>query len=243
MGAYDGTTALVTGGGSGIGEATVELLAREGAAVVIADRDVAAAEQVAARTGAVVTAFDQASPDDWRSLVEAHPFDVAVINAGVGGRFSDLDEVSDDDFRTILGINLDGVLLGTRELARTMGPRGGGRISVTASLGGLTAHHMSPIYAASKWGVVGWVRAIAPSLSERGVRINGVCPGLVDTPILGPGGGEMMRQMGLQTLTPAEVASAHDVALTADGTGQLFTVQVGRPVVPFEFAPVPGYQG
>ena len=243
MGKYDGEVALVTGGGSGIGEATVELLAREGAKVVIADRDTTAAESVAARTGATAMPFDQASPDQWRALVDDHEFSVAVINAGVGGRFSDLDAVTDDEFRTIMGINLDGVLYGTRELARTMSPRGGGRISVTASLGGLTAHHMSPIYAASKWGVVGWVRSIAPSLSQRGVRINGVCPALVDTPILGPGGGEMMRQMGLKTLQPAEVAAAHDVALSTDATGQLFTVQVGRDVVPFEFAAVPGYQG
>jgi NAD(P)-dependent dehydrogenase (short-subunit alcohol dehydrogenase family) len=243
MGRYDGSTALVTGGGSGIGEATVELLAREGATVVVADRDTAGAERVAASTGAVAVTFDQGDPDAWRALVAAHPFDVAVINAGVGGRFADLDDVSDDDFRTILGINLDGVLYGTRELARTMGPRGGGRISVTASIGGLVAHHMSPIYAASKWGVVGWVRSIAPSLVARNVRINGVCPALVDTPILGPGGGEMMRQMGLKTLTPAEVAAAHDVALSAEVTGELFTVQVGREVVPFTFAPVPGYQG
>ena len=151
--------------------------------------------------------------------------------------------IGDEEIDRILGVNLNGVLYGTRELARTMAPRGGGRISVTASLGGLTAHHMSPIYAASKWGVVGWVRAIAPSLSERGVRVNGVCPALVDTPILGPGGGEMMRKLGLKTLTPAEVAAAHDLALRSEDTGQLFTVQVGRDVAPFTFAAVPGYQG
>jgi NAD(P)-dependent dehydrogenase (short-subunit alcohol dehydrogenase family) len=243
MGRYDGETALVTGGGSGIGEATVELLVREGAQVVVADWDAGAAAAVAARTGSTAVTFDQSSPSDWRALVDAHAFTVAVINAGVGGRFSDLDAVADEEIDRILGVNLNGVLYGTRELARTMAPRGGGRISVTASLGGLTAHHMSPVYAASKWGVVGWVRAIAPSLVQRGVRVNGICPGLVDTPILGPGGGEMMRQMGLKTLTSDEVAAAHDRALSTEGTGQLFTVQVGREVEPFEFAAVPGYQG
>ena len=81
----------------------------------------------------------------------------------------------------------------------------------------LTAHVQSPVYGASKWGVMGWVRAIAPQLQTFDISINAVCPGLVDTPILGPGGGDMMRGMGMKVLDPEEVAEAHHRALTTLG--------------------------
>jgi NAD(P)-dependent dehydrogenase (short-subunit alcohol dehydrogenase family) len=242
MGRYDGELALVTGGGSGIGEAMVELLVREGAQVVIADWDDASAAKVAAATGASAVHFDQADGNAWRELTAAHPFTLGIINAGVGLRFESLDDLTDDQVRALTDVNLHGVIFGTRELARTMEPRGGGRISVTASMASLVAHVQSPLYGASKWGVMGWIRAIAPMLQTRGITINGICPGLVDTPILGPGGGDMMRGMGMQLLTAAQVADAHDEALQSGLTGEAFTIQAARGFNRFEFAEVPGHQ-
>ena len=242
MGQYDGETALVTGGGSGIGAAVVELLTREGAEVLIADWDDAGAQEVAARTGADSVHFDQADGDAWRAVAASRPFSIGVINAGVGLRFESLDDVTDDQIKAVVDVNLTGVMFGTRELARHMRPRGGGRISVTASMASLVAHVQSPVYGASKWGTMGWVRAIAPMLQTHGITINAICPALVDTPILGPGGGDMMRSMGFDLLAAAQVADAHSHGLRSGETGQAYTVQASRGISTFEFGEVPGYQ-
>jgi len=242
MGKYDGHHALVTGGGSGIGEAVVELLTREGAEVVIGDWDDENAERVAAKTGATAVHLDQGDGFSWRSVAATRPFTIGVINAGVGLRFDDLDDVTDDQVRAVTDVNLNGVIFGTRELARGMKQLGGGRISVTASMASLVAHEQSPVYGASKWGAMGWIRAIAPQLATFDIQINGICPGLVDTPILGPGGGDLMRGMGMQLLTAAQVADAHDHALTANATGRAYVVQASRGLTTFEFAEVPGHQ-
>ena len=243
MGKYDGHIALVTGGGSGIGEAVVELLTREGADVVIGDWDDGAANAVAARTGATAVHLDQGDGYSWRSVAASRPFTIGIINAGVGLRFENLDDVTDDQVRAVTDVNLNGVIFGTRELARNMKQLGGGRISVTASMASLVAHVQSPVYGASKWGAMGWIRAIAPQLETFDIQINGVCPGLVDTPILGPGGGDMMRGMGMKLLDPSDVAATHDRALGSNQTGQAFVVQATRGITIFEFADVPGSQG
>jgi NAD(P)-dependent dehydrogenase (short-subunit alcohol dehydrogenase family) len=243
MGKYDGHVALVTGGGSGIGEATVKLLVREGAEVVIGDWDDAAAERVASETGATAMHLDQGDGFSWRSVAASRPFTIGVINAGVGLRFENLDDVTDEQIRAVTDVNTNGVMFGTRELARGMKQLGGGRISVTASMASLVAHVQSPVYGASKWGAMGWIRAIAPQLETFDIQINGICPGLVDTPILGPGGGDMMRGMGMELLTADQVADAHDHALTSNRTGQAFVVQASLGLTTFEFAEPAGHQG
>lgn len=242
MGKYEGHVALVTGGGSGIGEAVVDLLTREGAEVVIGDWDDEAAARVAERTGATAVHLDQGDGFSWRSVAATRPFTIGVINAGVGLRFENLDDLTDDQIRTVTDVNLNGVIFGTRELARGMKQIGGGRITVTASMASLTAHIQSPVYGASKWGAMGWIRAIAPMLETYDITINGICPGLVDTPILGPGGGDMMRGMGMKVLDAAEVAAAHDQALNSNRTGQAYVVQAEAGTSVFEFAEVPGSQ-
>ena len=92
-------------------------------------------------------------------------------------------------------------------------------------------------------GILGWIRSIAPMLETHHITINGICPGLVDTPILGPGGGEMMRNMGMNLLSPTEVAAAHDKALNSNKSGQAYVVTAVGGTDVFEFAEVSGYQG
>ena len=242
MGKYDGHVALVTGGGSGIGEAVVELLVREGAEVVIGDWDDENAQRVAAATGASAVHLDQGDGYSWRAVAAMRPFTIGIINAGVGLRFENLDDVTDEQVRTVTDVNLNGVIFGTRELARGMKQIGGGRIGVTASMAGLVAHPQSPVYGASKWGTVGWIRGIAPQLASFDISMNGICPGLVDTPILGPGGGEMMRGMGMDLLTARQVAEAHDHVLNTTVTGQAYVIQASRGLNLFEFPEVPGHQ-
>ena len=154
--------ALVTGGASGIGAAIVTRLRSEGLEVDVLD---------------LATGFDVSDPLAWDAV---GPVDVACLNAGVLGGPPDPANLILDDYHRAMSVNVDGVALGVRRLARVM--RAGGRIVCTASLGGLTAMPDDPVYAATKHAVVGFVRSAASSLRSRGIAINVVCPGIVDTP-------------------------------------------------------------
>ena len=242
MSRFAGQVALVTGGARGIGESVSRLLAAEGAQVVVADVLDDDGRALAGEIGAEFVHLDVSDPASWAAAVEGRSFTVGVLNAGIGARYDDLALVDDGVFEQVIAVNATGVYLGTRELLRCMRGRGGA-ISVTASIAGLVAHAQSPIYAASKWAAIGWVRSIAPSLLAEGIRINAVCPGLVDTPILGPGGGQRMRDMGFAVLDPAEVAAAHADVLLGDATGAAYTVQHGLGLRRHEFTTVDGYQG
>ena len=242
MSAFTGKQVLVTGAASGIGEATARLLRSEGAHVLITDINDALGAAVAAEIGADYQHLDVRDSAAWVAIAASRPWDFAVLNAGAGARFEDLREVPDELFETVMDTNIGGVFYGTRELFRTMADRGGA-ISVTSSIAGLAAHTQSPIYGASKWATIGWIRSIAPSLFEKGVILNGVCPGLVDTPILGPGGGERMRQMGFKVIDAIEVAQAHLASLQHQEPGTIFTVQAEVPVGIQALQPVAGYQG
>src|SRR5581483_8844278 len=117
----------------------------------------------------------------WRTL--EGEFDAAFLNAGIGIGVEDVTDLGDDDYARIVRANLDGVVYGTRECARRLMPNGGS-IVATASLAGLTAMPFDPLYTATKHAVIGFVRAAAPALERRGIRLNAVCPGFIDTPIV-----------------------------------------------------------
>ncbi|HXH97247.1 MAG TPA: SDR family oxidoreductase, partial [Gaiellaceae bacterium] len=182
--AAKGVRALVTGGRGGIGSAIVEALAA--AEVAVLD----------------LPEFDVGDPDAWRAL--EGEFDTAFLNAGIGIGFADVAELPDGEYRRILGANLDGVVYGTRELAARLMPNGGS-IVATASLAGLTGMPFDPCYTATKHAVVGWVRAAAPGLAARGIRLNALCPGFTDTPIVE---GELRDNPIAPLMEPAFVAAA-----------------------------------
>ncbi len=212
-------TALVTGGRSGIGAAIVERLEREGAQVRVLD---------------VVDGFDVSDPRAWDD-VEA--VELACLNAGVVTGERLIGRVSDEDYRRIVGVNVDGVVFGVRRLARVMHE---GAIVVTASLGGLIGMDNDPLYSLTKHAVVGFVRSVAPQLSERGIRINMVNPGIVDTPLLGEEGRASLEAAGFPLLRAEEVAEAVLLAARDDEVGQAWVVQPGRDAVTFRFPGVPG---
>lgn len=212
-------TALVTGGRSGIGAAIVERLEREGAQVRVLD---------------VVDGFDVSDPRAWDD-VEA--VELACLNAGVVTGERLIGRVSDEDYRRIVGVNVDGVVFGVRRLARVMHQ---GAIVVTASLGGLIGMDNDPLYSLTKHAVVGFVRSVAPQLAERGIRINMVNPGIVDTPLLGEEGRASLEAAGFPLLRAEEVAEAVLLAARDDEVGQAWVVQPGRDAVKFRFPGVPG---
>jgi NAD(P)-dependent dehydrogenase (short-subunit alcohol dehydrogenase family) len=177
--------------------------------------------------------FDVGDPEAWRAL--DGEFDAAFLNAGIGIGYPDPAELPEGEYRRIVGANLDGVVFGTRELARRLMPNGGS-IVATASLAGLTGMPFDPAYTATKHAVVGWVRAAAPGLQARGIRLNALCPGFTDTPIMEA---ELRDAVGVPLIEPSFVAEAALRVLEDEETGRAWVVQPNR-VEPFRFPGVPG---
>jgi NAD(P)-dependent dehydrogenase (short-subunit alcohol dehydrogenase family) len=243
----DGRVALVTGGGSGIGLATVRALAEAGASVVVADLDPDRAAAAAAEVDGVAVAADVGDPADWDRLVAVATatyggVDLAHLNAGVTTGEADICALTDAQYRRIMSANVDGVVFGVRAVVPAMTARGGGAIVATASLAGLIAFAPDPIYTLTKHAVVGLVRALAPQLAPRGITINAVCPGMVDTPMVAAAKAEL-EAAGFPLIPPADVAAAVVGAMCGDATGQALVCQAGRPPIPYEFRGVPGPAG
>lgn len=194
-GLLTGRSALVTGAASGIGRASARALAAEGARVCIADLNGEGAEQVAkeiSEAGGEAFAFtvDVTSPEGNEATVSATlsrfgGLEIAVLNAGIAVA-STVHEGSVEDWDRVLAVNLRGVFLGMRAASKPMVEAGSGAIVATASVAGLIGGRGMPSYYASKHGVVGLVKAAAAEFATRGIRVNAVCPGIIDTPILGP---------------------------------------------------------
>ena len=205
--------ALVTGGRGGIGAAICALL--DGPVVLD------------------LPEFDVGDPQAWRAL--EGEFDAAFLNAGTHTGAADPAELTDDAWARILRANLEGVVYGTRELAARLMPNGGS-IVATASLAGLTGMPFDPAYTATKHAVVGWVRGAAPALAARGIRLNAICPGFADTPIVTD---ELRDRLDVPLMEPSFVAAAALQVLADEESGRAWVVQPNR-VVPFEFRGVPG---
>jgi NAD(P)-dependent dehydrogenase (short-subunit alcohol dehydrogenase family) len=202
-------SALVTGGRSGIGAAVVAALERDGVAVEVLD---------------VVDGFDVSDPSAWDDVGAV---DLACLNAGVVTGEGDIAGLTDEQYRRILGVNVDGVVYGVRRMARVMEP--GSAIVVTASLAGLTTVYVDPIYGGTKHFLVGFVRSVAPQLAKRGITINAVCPAIVDTPILGETRDQVLAA-GIEMLRPEDVAEAIVTAARDGSTGEAWVCLPGRPL-------------
>jgi NAD(P)-dependent dehydrogenase (short-subunit alcohol dehydrogenase family) len=213
-------TALVTGGASGIGAEIAALLERDGTEVAVLD---------------LATGFDVGDAAAWESV---GPVEGAFLNAGVATGGTEIGALTDGDYRRALGANVDGVVFGVRWLAQVMAP--GSAIVATASLAGLTPMPLDPLYTLTKHAVVGFVRAVAPQLAARGIRINALCPGYADTPIVGEELRQRLGKQGVPLLAPERVAEAALAAARSEETGQVWVVQPGREPLVYEFHGVPG---
>jgi 3-oxoacyl-[acyl-carrier protein] reductase len=178
----DGKTALVTGASRGIGRAIAEELARAGASVVVGYRAGAEeAEAVAKEIGGRAVQADVAEPDEAKRLVEeAGDLDVLVNNAGLT-RDGLLARMPDEDWRAVLDTNLGGVFHTCRAAARGMMRRRAGSIVNISSIVGVHGNPGQTNYSAAKAGIIGFTKALARELGQRGVRANVVAPGYIST--------------------------------------------------------------
>ena len=217
-------SALVTGGGSGIGRAIAEALAAGGAAVAVVDLLPEGGKETVARIAASGgrATFLQADVGRWDDVDRAvaaagralGPLGILVNAAGILDGYAPADELTPAVWERVIGINLTGTFFGCRRALVDMLPRGAGRIVNIASVAGLVGSGGGPAYTASKHGVVGLTRQLAVTYAARGVTVNAICPGAIatelrahSTRILGADAPEMRGVGGddaaVRAITPA----------------------------------------
>lgn len=188
-----GKVAFITGAGSGIGKQTALLFAQEGAAVAAADLDQVAAHEVAeniAGSGAQGRAFaiDVSDHGQIKSAVESTleafgGIDILVNNAGMPMP-KGLDELSEEDWDRTMAVNMKSVFLCTKLAVPSMQARGGGSIVNTSSITGLIGSRGQSAYCVSKAGIICFTKCMALELAPQHIRVNAICPGFTDTPML-----------------------------------------------------------
>lgn len=235
-----GKIALITGGAGGQGKAHARLLVELGARVVLTDLDGAAAQAVADEFGdrAIGIAHDVSSADDWKAVAERvrlehGSLDILVNNAGMCVTLP-FEEVPERIIRATIGVNLIGVILGMQLMLPLMRDAGGSIINI-ASTAGLRGYAHLVHYAASKWGVIGASKSAAIEFGKYGVRVNTICPGAIDTPMVTEDtreGRGFITRIPIPRVGQPEEVSTMVAFLASDAasycTGHEFTVDGGQ---------------
>ena len=200
--------ALVTGAGRGIGAEIARELARAGFQVIVSSRTASEIEALAAEIGGEAIVADMSSAADIAALAaRAGAVDVLVNNAGTAIS-APLHKIKLEDWNGLLQLNLTGVMLCTQAFLPHMVEQGWGRIINVASVAGLSAQKYLSAYAATKHAVIGMTRALADELATRGVTVNAVCPGFVDTPMVQKSVENIMKTTGRSRENAIEAMAA-----------------------------------
>lgn len=242
---YKGKVALVTGGASGMGLSTVQAFAEAGAAVAIADVNGAAAERaaadlVAAGHQAIAIACDVADEAQVAAMVARTVerfgrLDAAFNSAGIQAPATDMADERGEDFDRVMGVNLKGVWASMKHELRQMRTQGSGAIVNCSSLGGLVGNPGRAAYHATKHGVIGLTRSAAIEYAPRGININAICPGTIDTPMVSNmiSSGNLDLASCLRAMPSGRLGTGAEIAdsvLWLCSPGAAFVVGVALPV-------------
>lgn len=218
MGRLESKIAIVTGGAQGQGAGIVRAFVAEGARVVIADVAQAEGEALAAELGetAVFVHHDVSNEESWTSLVAGveerwGPVDVLANNAGIL-RFGDIERMPMAEVELLWRVNQVGTWLGMQSVTRTMRKNGGGSIINASSVEGLAGMAGCTAYAATKWAIRGMTKCAAMELGGKGIRVNSVHPGMIDTPMTRVHGGDAAMEYGASRVPLRRVGQPGDIA-------------------------------
>lgn len=222
----NGKLAVITAAASGMGKAGVELFVREGATVAAVDINEGALNDLAGSLGSAVipVVADLSTVDGVKASIAAAAerlggIDVLWAHAGTPGPAS-VEDMDIDQYYLAVALNLTSAVVAAGEVAKHMRTRGGGSLIFTASVSGLVGSMFSPVYSAAKFGVVGLTKSLAQRFAPDGIRVNAICPGPIDTPML-----------------PGFVARGDDKAQAAENEKKLLgAIPLGRVGKPSEVA-------
>ncbi|HET9660424.1 MAG TPA: SDR family NAD(P)-dependent oxidoreductase [Thermomicrobiales bacterium] len=240
---FDGKRALVTGGARGIGAAIATRLATNGAKVAIADLDIEKGQETAKAIGpnAIAVKLDVTSPESWQAAKAEVDrafggLDILVNNAGIAGRSAPTWELSFEEWKQVIDIDLTGVFLGCQTFVTGMIDQGYGRIVNIASIAGKEGNPNAVPYSAAKSGVIGLTKAIAKEVATKGILVNAITPAVIATEILAQVSDEHLKYM-TSKIPMGRVGQPEEVAalaafLSSDelsfSTGAVFDLSGGR---------------
>lgn len=213
-----GKVAIVTGGAMGQGAAIVRAFVAEGARVVVADVAKEQGQALADELGgsAHFAAHDVSDAASWEALVEDTnarfgPVDVLANNAGIL-RFGDIERMPQEEVELLFRVNQLGCFLGMQAVTRTMRKNGGGSIINASSVEGLAGMPGCAAYAATKWAIRGMTKCGAMELGPKGIRVNSIHPGMIDTPMTRVHGGDAAMEYGASKVPLRRVGHPEDIA-------------------------------
>lgn len=240
MADFQGKTAIVTGAASGIGRATAKALADVGATVTLLDVNDELGPSAAEYAGGTYVHLDVSSPDAWAELLAGFDrLDCLHLNAGIyDTALADITQISDARYRAYQGVNVDGVFFGLRSAIPRLEPANGA-VVVTSSMAGVVPLPANPLYALTKFSLIGLVRSIHGELERRGIRINALCPGAVATPLMGEDPHAWFDERGIVAFEPEDLAATVVDLMASDRSGEVILHRPPWPPEVVEFPRLP----